>query len=378
MKSVFQHIAAALACASIAALYSGALATAANAAPEASQAAKTKPAGQFSANDLPADRETSVLLTIPAPGRYAIAARSASGVALQLVDMITGPGDVAGAAGLRDGRLDLLLDKGVYKIRIFGAKGATGKAKLAAEPFQELQTTRETLTSGQKHGAELGDLGQRSFTVDVGSSRHVSLEAVGRSLRDLRLWRAGGELVDLAPERRIIEPKPGRPVTRLRLEGNVEPGRYVVTAYGGEPIVWPEGGTAQPFFIRLDAPASLAAGVVEGVIGPFGSARFEAPASYDTFRLELPQPVAARLEARRGRGSPSSAVIGKTSREPVAIVSLAANGKDAGLVEISGFEGQAFSLRALRQSNRFAIEGSGTHLVAIDVAGEGEDEVPAT
>lgn len=375
MKLIFQRILAAVAYASILALCGGA--TTARSAPETSQPAKAK-AGQFSANDLPADRDGSVLLTIPAPGRYAIAARSASGVALQLVDMIAGPGDVAGAAGARDGRLDLLLDKGVYKIRVFGAKGANGKARLTAEPFQELQTSRETLAAERTYAGELGDLGQRSYALDIDPSGRVSIEALGRALRDLRLWRAGGELVELAPERRIIEPKSGRPATRLRLEGKVEPGRYIVTAYGGEPLVWPEGGTTRPFQLRLDSPASLAAGVAEGVLGSFGSARFEAPAGYDTFRLELPQQATARLEVGRGRGSRSSAVIGKTSREPVAIVTLASNGKDAALVEISGFEGQPYVLRALRQSNRFAIEGAGPHLVAIDVAGEGDDEVPAT
>jgi hypothetical protein len=57
-------------------------------------------------------------------GRFAIHAESKTGVALQLVDMITGPGNVAGEPGGRDGRLDVLLDKGVYKLRSFGAAGA--------------------------------------------------------------------------------------------------------------------------------------------------------------------------------------------------------------------------------------------------------------
>ena len=56
---------------------------------------------------------------------------------------------------------------------------------------------------------------------------------------------------------------------------------------------------AQPFLLRLEEPALLAAGVAEGVIGPFGAARFDAPASYDAFRLDLAQTTPARLEARR-------------------------------------------------------------------------------
>jgi hypothetical protein len=343
-----------------------------------SQAAEEPRAGAFSVNDLPADRDGAALLTIPRPGRYAITARSASGVALQLVDMIAGPGDVAGAAGLRDGRLDLILDKGVYKLRVLGAKGAGGTARLTARPFIEQQKTSEALAPGRPVAAELGDLAQRSFSLVVGPDGRVGLEALGRSLRDLRLWRTSGELVDLEPSRDGVEPRAGRPMTRLRLEGAVEPGRYLVTAYGGEPTVWAEGGAAQPFMLRRMEEGSLAAGVVEGVLGPFGSARFEAPAGFDTFRLELEKPVAARLEARRGTNAPASATIAKTSREPVADVSLAADGKTTARVEISGPEGQAFTLRGLRRASRTTIEGSGPHLVALDVAGEGADEVPAT
>jgi hypothetical protein len=330
--------------------------------------------GRFSADDLPADRDSFALLTIPAPGRYAIAARSATGVAVQLVDMISGPGESAGSAGRRDGRLDLLLDKGVYKLRVNGARGAAGKARLFADAFHEL--SRAPL--GATVAAELGDLSQRSFDLEIAPGGRVAIEALGRSLRDLRLWRAGGELIDLSPMRGVVEPEPGRPMNRLRLEGAVEPGRYVVTAYGGAALVWPEGGAAQPFLLRRIEPGSLAAGVAEGVIGPFGSARFEAPAGYDTFRLELPKPIAARFEARRGDGSAASAAIDKTSREPVAIVSLGADGKTGGRIEVSGFAGQAFTLRAVKQATRAPIEEPGPHLVALDVAGEGADEVPVT
>ncbi|MBY6241763.1 hypothetical protein [Methylosinus sp. Sm6] len=350
-------------------------------APASSRAAEEpphSPPGRFSANDLPADRDGFALLTIARPGRYAVAARSATGAALQLVDMIAGPGEVAGAAGSRDGRLDQLLDKGVYKLRVFGAKGASGRIALSAAPFTELQKGGEAPAPGRTTTAELGDLTQRSYALEVGASGRVAVEALGRSLRDLRLWRAGGELVDLLPARDQAEPRAGRPMTRLRLEGTTEPGRYVLTAYGGEPLIWPDGGTAQPLLLRRIEQGSLAAGVVDGTLGPFGSARFEAPAGYDAFRLELPQPVAARLEARRGAGAPAVDVIDKKSREPVALLSLAADGKTAASVEISGLEGQAFTLRALKRASRATVEGSGPHLVALDVAGEGADEVPVT
>ena len=73
------------------------------------------PAATLGTDDLPATADGATLLHVSAAGRFAITANSATGTALDLVDMITGPTPLAGAAGARDGRLDLLLDVGTYK-----------------------------------------------------------------------------------------------------------------------------------------------------------------------------------------------------------------------------------------------------------------------
>ncbi|CCJ06531.1 hypothetical protein [Methylocystis sp. SC2] len=339
---------------------------------------RAKPSSiSISPGELPADRDGASLLTVPAPGRYSIRAKSPSGARIELVDMIAGPLDSSGAPGLRDGRIDALLDKGVYKLRVSGAKGANGKTTLSAKPFVEADASKPMLAPGRIQGGELGDLQQRSYAFDVGAEGRVSLEAIGRALSDLRVWRSDGELVDLAFEQETVETKPGRAMNRLRVEGALEPGRYVVTAYGGEKLVWAQGDTAQPFLLRLDAPALLAAGVAEGVIGPFGAARFDAPSSYDAFRLDLPQTTPARLDARRN-DTKEIATISKNSRTPSVNLRLASDGKSNARLEVSGYEGQAFTLRGLRQSDRETFEASGPHLVSIDLAGEGGDEAPAT
>ncbi len=325
---------------------------------------------------VPADRDASALVTIPAPGRYSIRTQSGSGVSVQLVDMIAGPGDVAGAGGVRDGRLDLLLDKGVYKLRMSGAKGATGVATIRAEAFRDAAPPAQ-LAAGAPQSGDLGDMQQRSFWIDVDTSGQVAVEAVGRALQDLRLWRNGEELAVVAPEILRIETKAGRPMTRVRLEGKVEPGRYLATAYGGESAVWPDGGADRPFMIRHLAPASLAAGVAEATIGPFGSARFVAPAAMDAFRLEVAQPAPVRMTARRGALATGIA-LARNSREAFANATLATDGKEVATIEVSGLEGQAFRLRGLHQSNSVRVGGAGPTFVVVDVAGEGGDEIPAT
>jgi hypothetical protein len=339
---------------------------------------KAKPSSiNFAPRELPAERDGASLLTVPAPGRYSIRAKSPSGARIEVVDMIAGPLDSSGAPGLRDGRIDALLDKGVYKLRVSGAKGASGKTALAAQGFADVESSKPTLAPGRIQSGELGDLQQRSYSFEVGEEGRVSLEAIGRALSDLRVWRGDGELVDLAFTQETVETKPGRAMNRLRLEGALEPGRYVVTAYGGEKLVWAQGDAAQPFMLRLEEPALLAAGVAEGVIGPFGAARFDAPASYDAFRLDLAQATPARLEARRNE-SKEIATISKNSRTPSLNLRLASDGKTNARLEVSGYEGQAFTLRGLRQTDRETFEASGPPLIGVDLAGDGGDEAPAT
>lgn len=347
--------------------------------PEPAVAQKAKPApARLSPAELPADRDGSAILTTPAPGRYSIRVKSPSGARIELVDMIEGPTDSSGAPGLRDGRIDALLDKGAYKIRVANAKGASGKALLSAELFVEVDGGTPALVAGLTQSGELGDLRQRSYALDVGPEGRVAIEAEGRALADMRLWRPGGELVDLAFERRNVEPKPGQFMTLIRLEGALAPGHYLVTAYGGEPLVWASGATAQPFLLRLESWTSLDAGLFEGVIGPFGSPRFAAPAGYDGFRLETPQPAPVTLQALRGASMARSGAIAKNSRDPFVTLDLPSDGKEPAKLEVSGYEGQAFSLRAVRRDAHFSFDGSGPHLVGLDIAGEGGDEIAAT
>ena len=336
------------------------------------------PAATLSRASLSASADDEVLLNVTSPGRFSIRAVSKTGVALQLVDMIAGPGDISGDAGSHDGRLDLLLDTGTYKIRGFGAKGASGDAALSVEPFQTAQpTSRDLLRGGQANG-DIRDLQQFSFWVLVDASQPLAVEAAGRSLQDLRAWRSGTDLADLTPNAAVVEPKAGHAMTRLRLEGAVAPGLYLVTAYGGAALPWADGDTSLPFHIRVGPPGVMAGGWFEGTIGPLGSVRFQIPAPASYIRLQLPDPAPARLSASRTGASASTAAIAQNSREPVASLTVPARGNAPLSVDVSGLEGQKFQLRALQPSSSLRVDEAGPHLVSVDVAGEGGDEVPAT
>ena len=157
---------------------------------------------------LPAAGRQTATVTIAEPGRYAITATSGSGTALQLVDRLAGPGEIAGRAGERDGRLDLLLDRGTYRLVTLGAERAAGEVGLEVRPFSEVSAPQPPLlVEGKPVSSSLEDFEQRSWWLQIDKARRVILEAAGRNLADLRLFRDGGWLVDAAPARETIEPR---------------------------------------------------------------------------------------------------------------------------------------------------------------------------
>jgi uncharacterized protein YecT (DUF1311 family) len=264
-------------------------------------------AGRLDATVLPASEQAETLLHVTSPGRFAVTAKSPGGTALQLVDMLVGPSDVAGAAGSQDGRLDQLLDIGTYKLRLSSAKGATGTVALALTAFRDAAPPAALPQPGRLLAAALADGEQRAFWLAVpetiGGAANVRIEAAGRALADLRLWRYGRELTGLVPDQRRIEPRPGHAMTDLTLTGHVEPGTYLVIAYGGPSLPWSDNDAAQPVYVRAGASPALAEGWTGGVVGPFGSEVFAWPAMRGTLRLDLPAP--ARTAARRRPASAS-------------------------------------------------------------------------
>ncbi len=74
-------------------------------------------------------------------------------------------------------------------------------------------------------------------------------------------------------------------------EGRIEPGTYLVIAYGGVPAVWADGATGMPFYIRAGAAQTLAGGWAGGTIAPSGTEVFALPSWAGALRLDLPQPV---------------------------------------------------------------------------------------
>lgn len=334
--------------------------------------------------ELPAQGKQTAYLEIPAAGRYAIGVRSKTGVALELVDYASGPVARDGAPGQRDGRLDRFLDQGRYKLILRGAPQAQDSVTVEAKPFVELQPTPQRLPALELIASELGDYQQRSYWLEVKERGPVFLEAGGRFLDALHLWRDGLTLLDMAAERRTLEPQAGRPLTVLILDTVLDPGFYRVTLYGGrERTPWTQQSEDKPVYLRLGVPRIESATRQWRTIGPLGLDRFivATPAS-DYGRLELPTAADVRGETatvERGgakRSQNMAFAFTKKTRLPVWETMFDANADR--LVTVQGRQGQDYIWQNFKRVWGDVPQKGGRYWLDLISAGDERDHPPAT
>jgi len=334
--------------------------------------------------ELPAQGKQTAYLEIPVAGRYAISARSKTGVALELVDYMSGPVARDGVPGQRDGRLDRFLDRGRYKLILRGAPQAQDNATVEAKPFAELQATPQRLPPLERLASDLGDYQQRSYWLEVKERGPVFLEAGGRFLDALHLWRDGSTLLDVAAGRQTLEPQAGRPLTVLILDTVLDAGFYRVTLYGGrERTQWTQQSEDKPLYLRLGVPRIESVTRQWRTIGPLGLDRFivATPAS-DYGRLELPaaadvQGETAAIErggAKRSQGT--AFAFTKETRLPVWETTLDANADQ--LVTIQGRQEQGYVWQNFKRVWGDVPQKGGQYWLDLISAGDERDNPPAT
>jgi hypothetical protein len=355
----------------------------------------------LSASAVPATGTHEVILTIPSFGRYAIAVRSAQGVALQLVDRMAGPGNVQGAPGGSDGRIDAFLERGTYKIRLIADAHGSGTATLAVSPFTELQPSPVQLVENKPVLAQLGDHQQRSWWLVVPSQGSYNFEAGGRYLTDLRLWKDGSWIIDAAPNVSETAADPERPLSLMQLSATLEPGLYRLTAYGGSGLPWAASATDAPFMLRWGVPQLSDASRTEHVASLLGIDRFIVPGTAQLVRLALDHPETASVFVQPFSDNASmfdqskadESDVAKTSRDPVAVVSPQGGGPNQSyLVTVSVKPGEKYRLEVLNQqenggwsysadgvlapnSSTVNLQGNAETLLAVTLPGDPDDEI---
>ena len=351
----------------------------------AAELAHAAPAPSLEQAVLPATGTQQTLLTTQGFGRYAVLVRSRQGTALQLVDKMEGPGPVAGEAGEQDGRLDLFLDRGTTKLLVHGHEAASGEVQLEAHVFDELNSGLAPVLEDLAFlRTELGDFQQRSWWIDLNQRERVVLEAAGRHLADLRLWQDGSWLVDATPSCSPIDPEEGRPLLRCQLTTTLEPGLYLLSAYGGPGQPWAEDGPERPLYLRSGTPSLAEAGRQRAEISPFGEDRYLVPGEADLFRLELPEARKASISVHDADANQPFRTGGYTGRiveeslPPVAELSARGSSQQR-VVTVSGEAGQPYVLQHFPIARtRHTIQAQRPFWLSTLHAGAAEDSLEPT
>jgi len=267
------------------------------------------------------------LLHVHQAGRYSLRAQSGQGTRLEILDRMAGPFAADGVMGETDGRLDLLLDQGTYKLRLHSHTKGSGEVTATVAPFREMNEAAALrdlpfLPSRQVVESALGDLEQRSWWIHIEQRQTFRLEVMGRNLRDCRLWQDGSWLADVRPTAGDFEPVAGQPMQYLEFHHDLNPGLYLLTCYGGPPADWTQNTGEHPLYLRQGVPYLGENGQRLFTMSPFGRDAFLVGGDTNYFQLVRPDKKATSLQVRYWSENDSrfgygeSADITKESRDP--------------------------------------------------------------
>jgi hypothetical protein len=294
--------------------------------------------------------------------------------------MLSGPGDRAGWPGKQDGRIDALLDVGTYKLRAFGDQAATGDTALSVGAFSEAGPPQ--IAPGYQPAAmTLSDQKFQEFWFVVGDAEATTrIEAAGRSLAALKLWRDGRDLVAIPQTVRIVTPIPAHPLTDIVLTGRLPAGTYLITAYGGPQLPWADGSADEPLYLRTGRSTELLTGGAIGHVGVFGTEVFDLAPDAARTVIALPQPAEAHLRMIGSEPEAASVIVADLTKQDRSAVMLAdlptAPGHDRSL-SLEAAPGQQFSLRPMAAGGRIPPNRPGRYWIGVAEPMHGGDEAPA-
>ena len=333
-----------------------------------------------------AHRRNETLLHISVPGRYSLQAQSDQGTEIEIIDQMAGPFASAGSAGEQDGRLDLLLDKGTYKIRLRSHEEGVGTLKLTVHPFVEIGSSDKLLSldTYRIESSSLEDLQQQSFWLHLKERRILRLEAIGRNLKDCRLWRDGFWLEDIKPRFSTYEPVNGQPMGYVEFYHDLNPGVYRLTFYGGAVLAWADDLGEHPFSLRMGYRQLGSSGRQIITLSPFGRDIYVAPAKTDFFQISRADKKATRLSVKQWEDKASrhggrvQAAITKESRNPWAVVQTREMRRNKyKWITVQGNPGDRVVLTYFLNDREFSID-SGDYWISSLHSAEGQDAIDVT
>ncbi len=257
----------------------------------------------------PAAGKHATMLQVERLGRYSFTVDGGFGVTLAMVDAMSGPQPARGELGRVDGRLDLILDAGTYKIQLEGPSEARGQVNLHARAFELPAGEPQPLEDLVLADTQLDDFQQRQYWIVLDQPETLRLELLGRNLADAKLWLAGMWLTGAPAQKSVLEPVSGHPMNLIEFNQPLPAGQYLLTCYGGPAQTWADGDDSHPLYLRRGVRVAGVQGRYRMTVSPFGRERLIVPGQADYFevrRADKADTVLTRsdtLEAYWGRSA---------------------------------------------------------------------------
>jgi hypothetical protein len=291
-------------------------------------------------------------------GRYSLQTTGDDPVALSIADKRNGVFRRDGDAGQRHARIDLFLDLGQYKLQVQGIKTATDSTTITATTFSyPSDFTPRYLVPLRENRLQLKDLQQVSYWFETFSDTTVYIEAVGRNLEEMRLWRDGEWMVETENRTFISRPKPETPLKGIAMVARLPKGTYMVGVYGGKGIPWASGSAENPLYVQggiESVPPNVAS---NQVIPPKGYIQMLLGSGVNTVVVESADKKHLLVDVNRltekymvSEWIASDSIHVKSSSNRLAL-NIGSSNNPLRLIKITGTPGQSFVLQTIGASN---------------------------
>ncbi|MBI5547498.1 MAG: hypothetical protein HY901_26750, partial [Deltaproteobacteria bacterium] len=245
---------------------------------------------------MPATGSQQSIVTVDRTSMVRLSTSNPAGTSCQVVDHLRGPFASSGETGRTNCDLDLLLDAGIYKVRLTSPLKGKGSVTLKAEPFQEVNSPLLRLVPGRTIDQTLKLRQQASFWLHLDKRQFVPLRISGRTAGEVQLWKSGvwSESVEVRP--RSVSPTPGRAIHEWWIGRFLEAGDYLLTVYGTGAQKWTRGPEDDSLSVSYLFDPLPPEGVVEAVVPATGVLVWSMPKARPVANLQVAVSPAAPVE----------------------------------------------------------------------------------
>ncbi|HEX8704031.1 MAG TPA: hypothetical protein VF815_34685 [Myxococcaceae bacterium] len=350
---------------------------------------------------VPAQGAQEAIITLDRSGRYIVKAQNPAGTACDLVDHVRGPFAQSGTVGKSSCELDLLLDAGTYKLRLNSKRKGKGNVALSVTPYEELNPTPLRLEPRREVKQTLKPRQQASYWLRIDKRQPVTLRIAGRHAGDVRLWRTGEWLEPISARDTNPRPRPGMPIHEWWFEPLLEPGVYLLTAYGTNSTQWTQSDAEDSgLTVAWSFPMASEDRIAQFTLPETGLVTLEFPNEAGAYFLsrEGNSKTATRLSLHRVSSEGGTDVFaseeGTCTIEGKAVVAecrTMGSGRSRRIALIRGEPGARVTLRWAqlmdgrwtdgvygvgRQAPRFDVPQAGDYLVSLHEAPLDQDSAP--